>query len=248
MSQPLATDRDYRKVIIPRWVSEEGTSFPTPSREQLKEQSRYSYPLIDRFLPENRGSAILEIGCGFGSFLLALTERGYTNLAAVDLIPECCSFVEEQIGIKPECSDLLEFLARDERRYDVIVAFDVIEHFTKNEIVAIVQRLYDSLNPGGVFVMRVPNGGSLGGLSVRYSGFTHETAFTSASVHELFHAIGFRGVECVPDPVFANSAVKGAVKHAIRWTAERAVSFATLFAIEANFAVSKNVTGVGRKR
>ena len=248
MGQPLVTDRDYRKVIIPRWVGQGVSTFPKPSREELKTQSRYSYPLIDRFLPENRGSSILEIGCGFGSFLLALTERGYTNLAAMDLIPACCAYVEEQIGVRPECCDLLDFLAKDERRYDVIAAFDVIEHFTKNEIVAIVERLYDALNPGGVFIMRVPNGASLGGLNVRYSGFTHETAFTPASINELFTAIGFRAVECVPDPIFANSPVKGAVKQALRWTAERAMSFATFFAVDAEFAVSKNVTGVGRKR
>jgi 2-polyprenyl-3-methyl-5-hydroxy-6-metoxy-1,4-benzoquinol methylase len=248
MSQPLATDRDYRKIIIPRWVSQEFESFPKPSREELERMSRYSAPLIERFIPEARASAILEVGCGFGSFLLALTSRGYKNIRAIDLIPECCAFVEEQIGIKPECTDLLDFLARDEGRYDAIVAFDVIEHFNKNEIVAIVERLYEVLNPGGVFIMRVPNGGSLSGLSVRYSGFTHETAFTQVSIHELFRAIGFRDVECIPDPIYAESPVKGAVKHAIRWTAERLVSLGTLFSIEAAFAVSKNVTGVGWKR
>lgn len=248
MNQPLVTDRDYRKFIIPRWVSQEIESFPRPSREELKKQSQYNAPVIDRFLPARRESAILEIGCGFGGFLFALTERGYKNIKAIDLIPECCAFVEEEIGIKPECTDLLDFLAKDEGRYDAIVAFDVIEHFNKNEIVAIVQRLYDALNPGGVFIMRVPNGGSISGLSVRYSGFTHETAFTKASIGELFKAIGFRDVACVPDPVFAASPLKGVVKHAIQWTTERIVSLGTLFSIEAKFAVSKNVTGVGWKR
>ena len=248
MSQPLVTDRDYRKIIIPRWVSQEIESFPKPSEEELKAQSRYNAPLIDEYMPAGKASAILEVGCGFGGFLFALKERGYTNLTAIDLIPECCAFVHERIGIKAECVDVLTFLAEDEGRYDAIVALDVIEHFNKNEIVAIVERFYDALNPGGVFIMRVPNGGSISGLSVRYSGFTHETAFTKGSIHELFKAMGFREVTCLPDPVYAKNPLKGAVKYAMRWTAERIISFGTLLAIEPDFAVSKNVTGVGWKR
>src|SRR3954465_4841993 len=101
MSRPVVIDRDYRRVIIPRWVSQEIESFRRPSREELAQQSRWNQPLIERFLPESLARAVLELGCGFGGFVVALRDRGYTNIAAMDLIPECCAFVEEQTGIKP---------------------------------------------------------------------------------------------------------------------------------------------------
>jgi len=104
-----------------------------------------------------------------------------------------------------------------------------------------------TVKPGGVFIMRVPNGGSLGGLSVRYSGFTYEAAFTPHSVRELFRALGFSSVECLPDPVFGKNPLHGSLKRALRWTSEQLVSLGAMRFIEARFAVSLNVTGIGRK-
>lgn len=248
MTHPIATDRDYRKIIIPRWVQQEVASFPKPSREALREQARYYHPLVDRFMPANRAGAVLELGCGFGSFLQALSDRGYTNIKAIDLIPECCDYVRAEIGIDAQCSDVFDFLAADEGRYDAIVAFDVIEHFTKNEIVGIVERLYDILNPGGVLVVRVPNGSSRAGLSTRYAGFTHETAFTPQSSQELFTAMGFKDVTCLPDPVHARTPLRGAVKRAARWAFERVLSASTMRMVPAAFTVSQNITAVGWKR
>jgi 2-polyprenyl-3-methyl-5-hydroxy-6-metoxy-1,4-benzoquinol methylase len=248
MTRPIAIDRDYRKVIIPRWVEQEVSSFPRPTPAELGEQARYYHPLVDRYLPADHGAAVLELGCGFGSFLRALKDRGYTNVKAMDLIRECCDYVEKEIGVPAECGDLFDFLARDEGRYDAIVAFDVLEHFNKNEIVGIVERLHEILDVGGVLVLRVPNGSSLAGLSTRYSGFTHETAFTKASISELLKAMGFQDIECLPDPIYARTPLRGAVKRVARWAAERVLSVATMRMVPAAFTVSQNITAVARKR
>jgi 2-polyprenyl-3-methyl-5-hydroxy-6-metoxy-1,4-benzoquinol methylase len=248
MTHPIATDRDYRKVIIPRWVRQEIASFPKPTAAQRAEQARYYHPLVDRLMPTDRAAAVLELGCGFGSFLQALKDRGYTNVKAIDLIPECCAYVRDEIGVPAECADVIDFLSADEGRYDAIVAFDVIEHFNKNEIVGIMERLHEILKPGGVLVIRVPNASSQAGVSTRYSGFTHETAFTMASVSELFQAMGFADVECLPDPVYARTPLRGAVKRAARWAFEQVLSVATMRMVPAAFTVSQNITAVGRKR
>lgn len=240
--------RDYRQVILHRWVQGGDGVFTPPSPEELLFQARLHKPLIDRFIPPNRASAILEIGCGYGGLVSALVDRGYGNITATDLLPECCAFVEEHTGIKTRCADVFDFFAGDDRRYDAIIALDVIEHFNKNEIVAIVDRIHAVLNPGGIFIMRVPNGSSLSGISTRFSGFTHEVAFTQHSIKELFSAIGFVGVECVPDPVYAKTPLRGAIKGAMRWASERIVSLCALRYISPEFAVSQNITGVGRKR
>lgn len=248
MARPIATDRDYRKIVIPRWVEQGITSFPRPTREALAEQARHYHPLVDRLMPKDHAAAVLELGCGFGSFLRALRDKGYTNVKAIDLIPECCAFVRDEIGVDAECADVIDFLSRDEGRYSAIVAFDVIEHFNKNEIVAIVERLHESLEPGGVLVVRVPNAASQAGVSTRYSGFTHETAFTPASLSELFTVMGFADVECLPDPIHARTPLRAAVKRATRWAVEQALSVATMRMVPAAFTVSQNVTAVGRKR
>jgi SAM-dependent methyltransferase len=248
MTHPITTDRDYRKVIIPRWVRQEIESFPKPTRAELVNLARYYHPLVDRLMPQDRGAAVLELGCGFGSFLQALKDRGYGNVKAIDLIPECCAYVREEIGIAAECADVIEFLSREEGRYDAIVAFDVIEHFNKNEIVGIVERLHEILSPGGVLVIRVPNASSQAGVSTRYAGFTHETAFTPTSLTELFKAMGFADVECLPDPVYARTPLRSAVKRAARWAFEQVLSVATMRMVPAAFTVSQNITAVGRKR
>ncbi|MCX7704381.1 MAG: class I SAM-dependent methyltransferase [Planctomycetota bacterium] len=39
-------------------------------------------------LPKDKNAKILELGCGYGAFLLFLKQQGYTNLIGVDISPQ----------------------------------------------------------------------------------------------------------------------------------------------------------------
>lgn len=116
-----------------------------------------------------------------------------------------------------------------------------MEHFSKNEIVTLMLSIFESLKPGGVFIMKVPNGGSLSGLYIRYSGFTHELAFTRLSINELFKAVGFQKVICIPEPDLNTNPIKGLLKKLVK------KFIARLFGLDPNFILSTNIIGVGVK-
>ena len=63
-----------------------------------------------------------------------------------------------------------------ERKFDVVIAYDVLEHLNKPDLV--VDRLCGVLKPGGVFVVASPNPLSLSGLITR---------LTPHAFHRFFH-------------------------------------------------------------
>jgi 2-polyprenyl-3-methyl-5-hydroxy-6-metoxy-1,4-benzoquinol methylase len=208
----------------------------------LENQSREYKVIIEKIFPLQKGIEILEIGCGWGGLIYALKKYGFKNIDAIDIIPECCVFVSQEFGINVTCINALDFFKKNNKKYDVIAAFDVIEHFNKNEIaISLMPSIFESLKKSGLFIMRVPNGGSPLGLYIRYSGFTHELAFTPLSINELFKAIGFQEVCCIPEPELKANSIKGLLKRLVRKFSAR------LLSLDPSFINSANIIGVGFK-
>ncbi len=232
---------DYRQFIISKWATTQIESFRQPTLLDFENQSRYFKSLIEQFVPNRKDIDILEIGCGWGGFVYTLKKEGYSKIDAIDVIPECCAFVEHQLGVKATCIDVFKFFNENKKKYDMIIAFDVLEHFKKDEILSLVLSIYETLNNKGVFMMKSPNGGSLRGLYIRYSGFTHEIAFTPLSINELFRTVGFGKISCIPEPESDSNLVKVWVKKLARKFVGR------LLSLDPNFINSANIIGVGIK-
>jgi hypothetical protein len=85
-----------------------------------------------------------------------------------------------------------------------VVAFDVIEHLHKDELIDVVDEVRRVLKAGGRWIIHVPNGASpFGGIS-RYGDLTHELSFTPESITQLLFASGFRSVACFEDAPIAH--------------------------------------------
>ena len=95
-------------------------------------------------------SKILEIGSGFGGFINLLNERGYLDVTASDL--------SENIFLREINNNMIKIdLESDEKvdkQYDIIFAFDVMEHVNKTD--KAVTRIGRLLNPGGFFIFSTP--------------------------------------------------------------------------------------------
>lgn len=96
----------------------------------------------------------------------------------------------------------------------MVLATDVLEHLTRNEVVATMDLIRMSLKPTGMVVAQVPNAGSPFGGHFRYGDWTHESWFTVRSLRQLTLATDFRDlvvVPCKPSPHGAKSALRVAV-------------------------------------
>jgi SAM-dependent methyltransferase len=145
------------------------------------------------WLPAAREAQVLDVACGAGRLLFFLKERGYVNASGVDLSPEQIARAR-QVTPKVIQSDLLEYLAANPGRFDLILGLDVIEHLTKPQVVSFFDRAFAALRPGGRLVIETVNADTPMGLPILYGDFTHETCFTPQSVVSLFRLTGFEQV------------------------------------------------------
>ena len=97
-------------------------------------------------------AAILEIGCGTGHNLAMLGRFGTVD--ALELDDEARTLAEERLGRSVMRAPLPELEGVIDRHYDLIGAFDVIEHIDDDH--AAVASIAAKLKPGGTFIMTVP--------------------------------------------------------------------------------------------
>jgi SAM-dependent methyltransferase len=108
--------------------------------------------LIRREAQPPANAQILEIGCGTGHNLAMLGEFGHVD--GLELDDEARALSERRLGRKVMSSPLPELAEVPNRHYDLIGAFDVIEHIEDDR--AALASIATKLKPGGKFVMAVP--------------------------------------------------------------------------------------------
>ena len=108
--------------------------------------------LIRRRVRPPANAHILEIGCGTGHNLAMLGAFGHVD--ALELDEEMRGFAEQRLGRSVMSAPLPEMAGVPDRSYDLIGAFDVIEHIDDDR--AAVASIAAKLKSGGKFVMTVP--------------------------------------------------------------------------------------------
>ena len=108
--------------------------------------------LIRREARPPANAAILEIGCGTGHNLAMLSEFGHVD--GLELDDEARALSEKRLGRAVMNAPLPELADVPKGHYDLIGAFDVIEHI--DDDAAALASIAMRLKPGGKFVMAVP--------------------------------------------------------------------------------------------
>jgi len=108
--------------------------------------------LIRRSAPLPPNARLLEIGCGTGHNLEML--GGFGDIDALELDDEARGMAEKRLGRAVMSAPLPELSEVPDAHYDLIGAFDVIEHIDDDR--AALASIARKLKPGGTFVMTVP--------------------------------------------------------------------------------------------
>ncbi|WP_018410939.1 class I SAM-dependent methyltransferase [Methyloversatilis thermotolerans] len=153
--------------------------------------------IFGNFLPNDKSARIVDLGCGPGSIVWWLQQRGYDNASGIDISQEQVD-VAHGLGVRSVVQgDIFEFL-RMEEEYDMLFARDVLEHMDKESAYQFVKLSQTRLKPGGRLILQVPNAESPFFGRIRYGDFTHELAFTPSSVSQIGYAAGFREILVFP--------------------------------------------------
>lgn len=211
---------DYRSRVYAHYTSQKMPEALVRTESEARRWSHAAFRRIKGWLPESRDSVILDLGCGPGNMLHLLREHGYRNVTGVDVSPEQVA-TAQSMGYPVVQSDLQAFLKGRNADTDCIVLFDVIEHFTKDEMFMLLDACRGALRPGGSLLLQTPNAESPWGVMMRYGDVTHETAYDPQSMAHVLAVAGFDQFEvreCGPS-------VHG-VRSAVRWVLWRGIAAA----------------------
>ncbi|WP_419805471.1 class I SAM-dependent methyltransferase [Terriglobus sp.] len=133
---------------------------------------------------------VLEIGFGNGSFLAYAKTKGWNAIGT-----EVNDFLVEMATRRGLYAiHALDLNALDDGAFDLVVAFDVLEHIPQNYLLDFVKSLVRKLKPGGLFIARFPNADSPFGLLNQNGDMTHLTALGLGKVRYLSRELGMRVV------------------------------------------------------
>lgn len=189
--------------------------------EQIKQQLDDDFKQLNRdvapFLPPTKTAKILDIGCGYGNLLLWLKERGYNNVAGVDISPEQVE-VAHSLGLNEVvCGNVFEFLENNEGKFDTVVGMDIIEHFTKNELLKLLHLIKKSLKKGGNVIFRTPNMDSPMGTYYAFGDYTHEILLNTPSAYQIMKVAQFSDVQVLSSIKLSSNFIKRTLQKVMWW-------------------------------
>lgn len=170
---------------------------------------------------------VLEIGFGNGSFAgwVKHFTHHYAGIESnKELVERANSF---GIEAYPSIAEL--DATAGERTFDLIVAFDVVEHMALHDIVATLQVWGRHLSPSGRILIRIPSGDSPFSGRVMYGDITHKTLLATTALQQIAPPAGLSLVATYPPafPVFGlglRKAVERAIVSAFRKVATQLIN------------------------
>lgn len=136
---------------------------------------------------------VLEIGFGNGAFASWVMSQGWM-FVGTEIDRELVVRARAKGWDAHYAGEGLADIASG-KQFDLVVAFDVLEHLTLPEIVDLLVSVKNLLAPDGRFLARFPSGDSPFSRSIQYGDITHRSVIGSGSVTQLALKTGFRIVQ-----------------------------------------------------
>jgi len=187
-------DKFYKDYVTTHVLPRKGET----TLDEFKWRAVMYQKQFGKFLPKDKNSKIIDLGCGNGSVVWWLLQSNYINTYGIEISTEQIE-TGKKLGLNNiEQADIEEFLKDKKDSYDIIFARDVLEHFNKEDIVKILSLCQSALKNNGKIIVQVPNAESPFGMRIRYGDFTHEIAFTSSSLSQLLRMTGYDNIQFYP--------------------------------------------------
>lgn len=197
-ANPMRTEEElnhfYATVYYAESRERQIAEFPT---RVAQARAQLAAEVVTRRPPSGR---FLEIGCGYGSVLVAARELGYEVVGSEpgDAAREF-AVREHGLDVRPQMLEQCHF---EDTSFDVIYGWHVIEHVP--DMARFLREVRRVLKPGGVFFFGTENYRCLpnrysramhlltGSLPALDTADEHTFLFTPASVRSIFPRFGYR--------------------------------------------------------
>ena len=146
------------------------------------------------WMPPDYSASILDAGCGNGNALYAFSTWGYSKLEGVDLSEEQVQEAQKRFP-QVKCEDIFTYLSDRDEMYDLITAFDLIEHFSPEEAMKFIDYANHALCNGGSIIIQTPNAAGLRPGNLMWGDFTHKQNYAPPALRQMLYLSGFSDVE-----------------------------------------------------
>ena len=167
----------------------------------------------------DKDQSLVDLGCGFGSFIAAAKSKGFNNIAGVDLSQEQVK-VAHELGINEVVNESIDDFFSKSTGIDCIVGVDIIEHFSKDELIDFLTKCKKHLNKGGQVLFRTPNMDATMASVYAFADISHEVFLNKSSALQLMQSAGFKEVEVLPSLIWNQSPFKEWIRKLI-WRAHK---------------------------
>jgi len=148
------------------------------------------------FLP--KFGPILDVGCGNGLMLEALSDHGF-NAQGIDLDPEKVDACNQKQLAALE-ADTLSFLKNTSSVYSGIVCSHLVEHLWPDEIIKLFELSFQRLQPNGIFIILTPNPSNLYVITNTFwLDASHKRPYPSELLKKMLISTGFSIIESGED-------------------------------------------------
>lgn len=123
----------------------------------LEEAQRQKIEHVCRKIRLTAGDRVVDVGCGFGGFMLHAAQVHGAQAVGVNTTPEQVQWLRGDIARRGLGERLsvheADFRAMDGGPYDKLVSIGVLEHAGRDQLAEVVRAHADALKPGGLGVL-----------------------------------------------------------------------------------------------
>jgi 2-polyprenyl-3-methyl-5-hydroxy-6-metoxy-1,4-benzoquinol methylase len=120
-------------------------------------RNEQSAALLSWLRPHVRsGMRVLDVGCGFGSFLAGAREIG-CDVSGIEPDANACAGADKVLGEGVVRQGTLQRMSLAAGSADIVASLDVLEHVPADEHAAFARAITHVLAPGGLWVIKIPS-------------------------------------------------------------------------------------------
>ena len=204
----------YRDVLYANYhTNQSGRASLTDAQSLFdREKKQFEREILPKLRSLPKNVKVFDLGCGSGSLIAALKGAGFTSVSGMDLSEEQVKMAHGMGVSEVMLGDAMQYLRDTAEGFDVITGMDIIEHFTKDELVELLQLIQRKLNAGGMAIFRTPNMDALAASAFALGDFTHENYLNASSAEQVMLSCGYQDVAILPSTM----RVQGLFKEIIR--------------------------------
>jgi 2-polyprenyl-3-methyl-5-hydroxy-6-metoxy-1,4-benzoquinol methylase len=143
-----------------------------------------------------QGERLLDVGCATGFFMEAAADQGF-DVRGLEFSTVAIGLARPDIRERIVCGDVNTLLSREPEKFDVVTAFDIIEHVQNPA--KFIEEIGQILRPGGVLAISSPDTGHflrylMGSKWPMLQPMQHTVLFSRRGIAALLERCGFRNV------------------------------------------------------